>query len=257
MFSQACGGVGTCGYLQHMKKGAAVLELETLNARASDPQLLLSSEALAAWHGGVCAALTEAFGSRNRYVRLMDRLDYSGGMGPIHGPRAQAMLAQARDKPVRDARFLIQEALHELAAQRHPEPVDATSFDPELWEHVKGLVDDEDWGKIASQAAIFVENHVRVWAGSPTDKKGEPLYSNVLWQKVLADDSELRLGQRAAEWQGWRELGIGFSLALRNVDLHRLQKREDAKRYAIGVLGLGSLLLTQLRYEHGDILNEG
>ncbi len=33
-----------------------------------------------------------------------------------------------------------------------------------------------------------------------------------------------------------------------------IQKRGDAKRYALGVLGLGSLSLTQLRYEHGDIL---
>lgn len=31
---------------------------------------------------------------------------------------------------------------------------------------------------------------------------------------------------------------------------------EPAQRYAIGVLGLGSLLLTQLRYEHGDLIEE-
>jgi hypothetical protein len=113
---------------------------------------------------------------------------------------------------------------------------------------------DEDWGKVASQTAIFVENHVRTWAGNPSDKKGAPLYGQLLWQTVLADDSELRLGQRSAEWQGWRSLGSGFAQALRNVDVHRIQRR--AKRYAVGVLGLESLLLSQLRYEHGNLLNE-
>ncbi|MEU4295377.1 TIGR02391 family protein [Kribbella sp. NPDC026596] len=165
---------------------------------------------------------------------------------------------EARHEGIRKACGYLDAAIYELKLSigDDTEPLDIRAYDPELWEHVKGLVQDEDWGKVASQTAIFVENHVREWAGNPTDKKGEPLYSNVLWQTVLADDSEFRLGQRSAEWQGWRSLGIGFSLALRNVDVHRIQRRDDAKRYAIGVLGLGSLLLTQLRYEHSEILNE-
>ena len=47
-------------------------------------------------------------------------------------------------------------------------------------------------------------------------------------------------------------LGMGFAQALSNVDRHHIQDRDDARRYAIGVLGLGSLLLTQLRHEHAD-----
>ena len=38
------------------------------------------------------------------------------------------------------------------------------------------------------------------------------------------------------------------------VEDERIQRRDDAKRYALGVLGLGSLLLTQMRHEHGEIL---
>ena len=49
---------------------------------------------------------------------------------------------------------------------------------------------------------------------------------------------------------------MGFAQALGNVDRHRIQSRDDAQRYAIGVLGLGSLLLTQLRHEHGDLIEE-
>lgn len=42
-------------------------------------------------------------------------------------------------------------------------------------------------------------------------------------------------------------LGTDFAQALGNVDRHKIQSRDDAKRYAFGILGLGSLLQTQLR----------
>jgi hypothetical protein len=53
------------------------------------------------------------------------------------------------------------------------------------------------------------------------------------------------------EQQGWQQFATGFVQALSNVNRHRIQNRDDAKAYAIGVLGAGSLLLTQLRYQHG------
>jgi hypothetical protein len=37
-----------------------------------------------------------------------------------------------------------------------------------------------------------------------------------------------------------------------NVDRHRIQRRPDQRPYVMGVLGLGSLLLTQVRREHPD-----
>ena len=66
----------------------------------------------------------------------------------------------------------------------------------------------------------------------------------------------LRLGSRSGEWEGWRSLGIGCAQAVGNVDRHRIQDRMDAKRYAIGVLGTGSLILTQLRFQHPDTTAE-
>lgn len=50
---------------------------------------------------------------------------------------------------------------------------------------------------------------------------------------------------------------MGFTQALGNVDRHNIQKRADAKRYAFGVLGVGSLILTQLRHQHGEDLALG
>ena len=135
--------------------------------------------------------------------------------------------------------------------------MDERAFDPDLWDHVKGVVGDEDWAKVAALVAIFVEDRVRTWAGHPKDTRtGEDLVGKGLYSAVFANDSEYRLGRRSGEWEGWRMLGMGFAQAVANVDRHRLQNRADARRYALGVLGLGSLLLTQLRYEHGDHLHD-
>ena len=123
----------------------------------------------------------------------------------------------------------------------------SASIDPELWEHVQHLVEDEQWAQVASQTAIFVESRIREWAGRPPAEIGEKLMT-----AVLSETGEFPLGQTSGERQGWHRLGMGFAMALRNVDTHRIQRRDDNKRYALGVLGAGSLLLTQLRYEHGN-----
>jgi len=161
----------------------------------------------------------------------------------------------ARRAGIRKACGLIDAAIYDLELiQGSDEPVDQRAFDPDLWEYVKGIVEDEDWGKVASQVAIFVEDRVRVWAGQPKDRNGNDLVGKGLYGAAFANDSEFRLGQRQGEWEGWRMLGMGFAQAISNVDRHRIQERDDARRYALGVLGLGSLLLTQLRHEHSGHL---
>jgi hypothetical protein len=69
---------------------------------------------------------------------------------------------------------------------------------------------------------------------------------------VFGDRGGYRLGLTDGEKQGWHRLAMGASMALRNADTHRIASRDDHKRYAMGVLGAGSLLLTQLRHEHGN-----
>jgi hypothetical protein len=97
-------------------------------------------------------------------------------------------------------------------------------------------VQNEDWQTVASQTAIFVEDRVRKWCGSPHGKQGETLVGKGLHTKVFADDGQFRLGKERGEWEGWRSLGVGFAQALGNVDRHNIQKRVDTKRYAFGVL---------------------
>jgi hypothetical protein len=130
------------------------------------------------------------------------------------------------------------------------EPADFASsaaVDPELWTEVFHLVEQQKWPQVASQTAIFVESRMRQWAGRPATEVGERLMTT-----VLSETGVFPLGQTQGEKQGWHRLGMGFAMALRNVDTHRIQRRDDDKRYALGVLGAGSLLLTQLRYEHGN-----
>ena len=73
-----------------------------------------------------------------------------------------------------------------------------------------------------------------------------------LMTAVYGENGDYRLGLTTGEKQGWHRLAMGISMALRNADAHRIQTRSDHKRYAMGVLGVSSLLLTQTRYEHGN-----
>lgn len=131
-----------------------------------------------------------------------------------------------------------------------PTTIDETGIDPGLWAHIAGLVADGDWGKVASQTAIFTEDRVRNWSGRPRNEVGEKLMS-----AVFGEHGVFPLGSNDGERQGWHRLAMGISMALRNVDAHHIQNRENHKRYAIGVVGTSSLLLTQVRFEYGDRLD--
>lgn len=152
---------------------------------------------------------------------------------------------------------IIKSAIYALETLGDKSPMDDASIDPELWGHVHGLVADDDWAKVPAAVAIFVEDKVRTWAGDPQTPQGATMIGKSLYGSALNESGELRLGRQASEWEGWRSLGQGLALAIGNVDRHRIQQRSDVRRYAMGVLGLGSLLLTQLRYEHAARIQEG
>jgi hypothetical protein len=70
--------------------------------------------------------------------------------------------------------------------------------------------------------------------------------------RVFGPNGDFRLGHTDPEKEGWQLFAMGIFMACRNVDVHRPQKRPDLEQYAMGVLGANSLLLTQLRHEHGN-----
>lgn len=238
-----------------MRPERAIAELEGLSSLA-DTSEVRTGDGVTPWKDKVRIVLVAALGERDHLVQRLDQVGFSpmvywDGMSPSE-------YTDAQNGGVRSVVGIIEAATYQLRLRTEDdeEPVDARAYDPELWEHVKGLVEAEDWAKVASQTAIFLEDRLRSWAGDPKSGKGESLVGKDLMGRVFSDDSDWRLGSRAAEREGWRGLGVGFAQALSNVDRHRIQQRQDARRYAIGVLGLGSLLLTQMRYEHGDLVED-
>lgn len=240
-----------------VKASVAITELEKLREEAEEPQVVVG-ETFTAWKARGKSLLIMAFSPTHHLVESFDKVGYSLTVLTTNTPRSA--YTDARRQGIRKACGLLRAAVYELSLQDGDDagPADGSGYDPELWEHVRGLVANEDWGKIPGVVATFVENHLRTWAKDPKNKDGGNLVGQGLFAQVLSPDdtNPLRLGQQRSESEGWQKLGMGFTQALSNVDRHRIQKRDDAKQYAVGVLGLGSLLLTQLRYEHGDLLNE-
>jgi hypothetical protein len=139
-------------------------------------------------------------------------------------------------------------AIAELELLADDVPVaDESGIDPELWEHIAPEIQAEAWGKVASQAVIFTEDRIRKWAGRPANEVGKDL-AVAIFGKV----GPFQMGRTEGEIQGWQLFAQGIAQALRNVDAHRIQDRPDHKRYALGLVGACSLLLTQMRYEHGN-----
>lgn len=146
------------------------------------------------------------------------------------------------------ATAILEAALYDLEVLSQPADVPSSaSIDPDLWKRVAQLVQVEDWTSLASSVAIFVEDRIRSWADRPASEVGVALMS-----AVFSPKGEFPIGQTESEREGWHLLARGFAAALSNVDRHRIQERDDLRRYAIGVLGVGSLLLTQARWEHGN-----
>ena len=239
-----------------MRPQAAISELEALQAEAqADPGVLQRGGRHGAWMSKVEAVLTRSLGAQHATTKAFREVTYGLSMWSESTP--QSAWERAFLAGVSNACGRIDAAIYELGLLSQDDaPVDDRALAPELWEHVKSVVADEDWAKVAGLVAIFVEDRVRVWSGHPKDRNGDDLVGKGLYAAVFADDSEYRLGKRRGEWEGWRLLGMGFAQAIGNVDRHHIQDRQDARRYALGVLGLGSLLLTQLQYEHADVLHE-
>ncbi|MFV5991380.1 TIGR02391 family protein [Streptomyces sp. NPDC056231] len=146
---------------------------------------------------------------------------------------------------------ILESAIFELDFSRSRE-VDKEfvyAVDEGLRARVQHAIDAEDWSAVASLAATYVEDRVRLWSGLGNDSFGVSLMTQVL----KPENGILALGRTPGEKEGWHQLGRGFAAACSNVDRHRIQQRDDLKHYAFGVLGLASLILTQLKHERGTI----
>lgn len=160
----------------------------------------------------------------------------------------RSAFTQAFKATIPEAQGVIDAAIAEIEMLVDEVPIaDESGIDAELWEHISPEVQAEAWGKVASQAVIFTEDRIRKWAGRPVGEVGKDLAI-----AIFGRSGQFQMGQTDGEMQGWQLFAQGIAQALRNVDAHRIQDRPDHKRYALGLVGACSLLLTQMRYEHGN-----
>ncbi len=128
---------------------------------------------------------------------------------------------------------------------------DNPGYHPGLWSHVASNFRSGEWDRVATGTAVYLEDYFRERMRSPKDKEDRPLNSSNLFELTVSD-KYFPLGSHRGQRQGWRNLASGFVSATSNTNRHEIQKRSDLRNYAMGVLGLGSLLLTQFVYEHPD-----
>lgn len=238
--------------VQRCRKDLDELEAELEQWRTPGPP------GLDLWRHKLCALIGEVLDPHDalaiKLVGLRWRLDSTStrsrldrkGLASMANPTDQSVFLEAKQS----AAQIIQALRWQL--DRLPPataPFADTTIDPDLWGHVHGLVDAQDWEKVAREAAVFVEDKLRNWAAVPTSVTGSV---NVFKAAISPTGFLLPKAGPASEQQGWQQLAVGFALALRNPSGHQINNRSDAKRYALGVLGMASLLLTELRHEYGD-----
>ncbi|MBN9104485.1 MAG: hypothetical protein J0I14_05745 [Propionibacteriaceae bacterium] len=239
-----------------MNNPQAIAALMALKEQAeTDPQVQTPTPQHKAWKAKAVSVLEHSLGTSTHITQTFRGLQYF----PPALPRITGMpssddsrRAKYFQRGILDAAALLGAAIYELELDLSPEP-DSRNFDQGLWDHVKHSVDEERWDQVASAAAIYLEDKVRRWSGTPTGKDGGKLVGKELFLKVLAADGPLPLGAQPNETDGWRMLGSGLVAAVGNVDRHNIQDRDDLRRYAMGVVGLTSLLLTQIRHQHPDL----
>ena len=219
--------------------------LRSLRDEAATLPPSTSSAEFNSWQPRVRTVLTRALGEDHHITTRFVTMSWTPG-AYMMGDTTAFPAAFRNAMPA--AQGLLDAAIAELEMLGDEIPVaDESGIDPELWEHIAPEVQAEAWGKVASQAAIFTEDRIRKWAGRPVSEVGKDLAI-----AVFGGQGDYQMGRTSSEKQGWQLFAQGIAQALRNVDAHRLQQRSDHKRYALGMVGACSLLLTQMRYEHGN-----
>lgn len=204
------------------------------------------------WKGLVLGATSTALGEGHAIVREI-RLTSIGHTGEALTARVTGPYT-FRLEGDEEIKGLLERAVREV--QRAGVSPDVLlvpaedQFDYELWPHVRGLVELAEWNKLPGVVSTFVEGCVRRWADYDRTQYGAVMFAQAFNPKV---PGPLVLGATPSEREGWRDLAVGMAKGIGGEVRHGVPERADLlKSYAVGCLGLGSLLLTQVRYEHPD-----
>jgi hypothetical protein len=228
-----------------MKPEIAIERLKQLRTEASSLPLSTSSLEFNSWHPRTRSTLSRSLGETHHITQRFIDIAWTPSAFRMGDSQVFSNTFRAT---IPEAQGVIDAAIAELELISEDVPVaDDSGVDHELWEHVAPEVRAEAWGKVASQAVIFTEDRIRRWTGRPVNEVGKELAV-----AIFGKAGQFQMGLTEGENQGWQLFAQGIAQALRNVDAHRIQKRADHKRYAMGLVGACSLLLTQLRYEHSN-----
>lgn len=234
-----------------MKPEVAAAELRSLVEQTDDAEVQRWGPANEKWKAQAEAVMAAVLGAESATLTKFRDVRYSIGIW-TGAPGEKERDARYFIGRVKEAAALLEAAIYEIELTAAETGLEGVNYDVGLWQHVRHSVDEERWEQVSSQCAIYVEDKVRRWAGRPVDARGQTLVGHGLFAHALGDDGPLVLGSQPSERQGWRSLGLGLVGALGNVDRHHVQERPDGRQYAIGVLGLASLLLTQIKREHPE-----
>lgn len=220
-------------------------QLESLDG-ASDPQLHL-------FRDRINDLISDIAGKRSTLAIRFNGIQWKNGSW---SPAGMALDSFGRQSPAfitaeSAAREILKALKHQLdkEAANNLEHgfgsiIDSTVIDPALWDHVAGLCESGEWEKLPIQTSVFLENMLRTWTDVPPTTNSLEVFSKAL--------EYFPLGDTPGEANGWNLIARGFALGIRNRSGHRLHDRDDIKRYAFGVLGSASLLLTEIKRRHGD-----
>lgn len=232
-----------------MNYDETISRLKALRQEAASLPLSTSSAEFNSWEPRTRSALTRALGEKHHITQRFIKTKWTPSMYTMGDSSAFTSFFRATIPEVQgllDAAVAEIELLAEEGPVADEAGIDA-GIDHELWEHVAPEVRSQAWGKAAREAVIFTEDRIRRWAGRPVTEVGKDLAV-----AIFGNNGEFRMGLADGEKQGWQLLAQGIAQAIRNADAHRIQNRSDHRRYAMGVIGSCSLLLTQMRFEHGN-----
>lgn len=229
-----------------VKPGEAIERLHALRDEAARLPHSTGSTEFNSWQPRVRSVLTRALGESHHITERFVTIKWTPSMYSM--ANRQPAFENTFRATIPEAQGILDAAIAELELLADDVPVaDESGIDPELWEDISPEIQTEAWGKVASQAVIFTEDRIRKWAGRPVGEVGKDLAI-----ATFGKSGQFQMGKTDGEMQGWQLFAQGIAQALRNVDAHRIQNRPDHKRYALGLVGACSLLLTQMRYEHGN-----
>src|SRR6266508_813873 len=169
-----------------MEPGRAVAILKDLLNQLSQLESYTTSAEMLEWRTRVDLSLRRIFGDDHHLVGEVRAVRFSNSKA-FSDEAAKAVFEYGR----KEAAALLKGAIYDLEVlSQPPDFTSSAAIDPELWQHVQHLVEDEQWAQVASQTAIFVESKVREWSGRPATEVGERLMTT-----VLSETGEFPLGQ--------------------------------------------------------------